>query len=831
MELLGRRFGHIVVTEVVGQGGMGDVYAGYDEKLERKVALKVLNADQRLDDEARERLLREARALSKLEHPNICRIHDYIEQQDVDLLVLEYIDGRTLHDALRTPMTRREKLAIAIAIAQVLVEAHRAGIVHRDLKPENVMLTKTGEVKVLDFGLARWLNRARARSSDRMRAVVTTNEPKLPVRPREVDHVADTLALPQPPESSTPPRRDFLATAVGITLGTPLYMSPEQARGETLTPASDMFSFGLLLQVLFTGQEPHPDNLSAREVILRVARGETVPATGGPRDVVSLINRLKQFAPTDRPTAIETMERLRFLDEKPQRVARRSIVAALALIAVLGAWRYTVDLRAERAVALEARGEAERRRAQAEDLINFMVGDLRNRLEPVGRLDVLDAAGERVLKYIEAFSPSLMSADELARTSKALNQLGEVRIAQGKLHEALAMFQKSLQFAQEAARRDPQSGEARLAVGTAHFWIGDVYRRQADLDRALQHYTAYMNVADALAAREPSNDKYQLERAYGHSSVASIFERRGDLAAALEHLQLTRKIKGDRVAVAPDDPARKADLANTLNRIGWVLERSFDLRGARDHYEQELATYAALMAAEPRNARWKERLGTTHNFMAYVLELMGDVPGALEHRRAEVGVTRELHHFDRENVTWQRNFAVALLNHGNVLRHSGDTQAALREIDEAERLLRDLLTRKETLWSWRRDLAVVLSAAARADLATGNAREAMRHATEAVAILESLEPDRVQANLAAAQLTLGDAAAAGGDPARAREAWSKASALLASLPPREQTPQVVDTAATALVRLGRRDDAASLIARLQRAGYRAPDFMRATAGN
>ncbi len=155
MELIGRRFGHIRVTEVVGSGGMGDVYAGYDEKLERRVALKVLNADQRLDEEARQRLLREARALSKLEHPNICRIHDYIETGDVDLLVLEYIDGRTLHDALSDNLPRSEKLRIAVAIAEVLVRAHRAGIVHRDLKPENVMLTRTGEVKVLDFGLAR----------------------------------------------------------------------------------------------------------------------------------------------------------------------------------------------------------------------------------------------------------------------------------------------------------------------------------------------------------------------------------------------------------------------------------------------------------------------------------------------------------------------------------------------------------------------------------------------------------------------------------------------------------------------------------------------------
>ncbi|HKR65097.1 MAG TPA: serine/threonine-protein kinase, partial [Thermoanaerobaculia bacterium] len=307
---------------------MGDVYGGYDETLERKVALKVLNADQRLDDEARDRLLREARALSKLEHPNICRIHDYIESGDVDLLVLEYIDGRTLYDLQNEKMSRSEKLRIAIAIAEVLVTAHRGGILHRDLKPENVMLTRSGEVKVLDFGLARWLQRGRTRSSGRMVARLQV-VPGGAAAERSGD---ETMALESehaPPISS---RRDPFDTAVGITLGTPLYMSPEQARGETLTPASDMFSFGLLLQTLFTGKDPHPIDVTAREAILRVARGETLPVEGAPGDITALIHRLKQFAPADRPTAIETLEKLQYLDEKPQRIARRSIAATISII-------------------------------------------------------------------------------------------------------------------------------------------------------------------------------------------------------------------------------------------------------------------------------------------------------------------------------------------------------------------------------------------------------------------------------------------------------------------------------------------------------------------
>ena len=826
MELIGRRFGHIRVTEVVGQGGMGDVYAGYDEKLERKVALKVLNRDQRLDEEARERLLREARALSKLDHPNICRIHDYIESGDVDLLVLEYIDGRTVQDALGERLPHAEKVRIAIAVAEVLVEAHRAGIVHRDLKPENVMLTRSGDVKVLDFGLARWFNRARSRSLEHPAAA------RLPVRKYasgELPPEGETVMMPLIDWNqghTSEGRRQFLATAVGITLGTPIYMSPEQARGESLTPASDMFSFGLLLQTLFTGEDPHPMGLTAREVILRVARGQTLPVQNAPGDITALINRLKQFAPADRPTAIETVERLRVVQDKRNRIARRALAAGLALVVAIGAWRYTVDLKTERAAAVAARAEAERRRAQAEDLIEFMLGDLRKKLEPVGSLDALDAAGERVLKYVAASDPALMSADELARASKALNQLGEVRIAQGNLNDALATFQRSLAFAQRAAKRDPRSNGVQLAVATAHFWVGDIHRRQRNLDDALRHYTAYMTTAEALALREPSNDAYQLEHAYGLSAVAAVHEARGEFGRALALLRRTRKVKEARVAAAPHDRDRQADLANTLNRIGRALERSFELRAARQHYEAELAIYTRLLQTDPRNSRWKAWLGTSHNFVARMCEMANDLPGALAHRRAELQVLQQLHDRDMKNAEWQRNLAIARLGYGNVLRLNGDARSAIAEIANAQKTIEPLLARKEALWLWRRDLANVHTYAARASLAGGDLSNATRSAKNAVAILESLGAKADYIHIGSAYLALGDAYDAAGDAAAARHAWTRTVAVLHRT---EKTPQVADSLSRALLQLGRDEEAAPLIERLSRAHYRAPDFVSVLA--
>jgi serine/threonine-protein kinase len=830
MELIGRRFGHIRVTEVVGQGGMGDVYGGYDEKLERRVALKVLNSDQRLDDEARERLLREARALSKLEHPNICRIHDYIESADVDLLVLEYIDGRTLHEAMYEKMPRSEKLRIAIAIAEVLIKAHRAGIVHRDLKPENVMLTRTGEVKVLDFGLARWLHRTRAKTGERDR-----NTPaRLPVRafaaPVAAGAMTEALVLPPDVYDSTPSSRPELATAVGITLGTPIFMSPEQARGESLTPASDMFSFGLLLQSLFTGSDPHPEGLSAREIILRVARGTTLPVQGAPGDVTTLINRLKQFAPADRPTALETLERLRLLADKPQRIARRALFALVVLMIAGGAWRYTVDLKAERAIAVEARAEADRRRAQAEDLIEFMLGDLRQKLEPVGRLDVLDDVAERALAYTSTKRPEELSSQELLQHSKALHQLAQVRIAQGKLDDALASAKHALVLTNTASKRDAKAPEVQLASATSHFWIGNVHRLRGDLPAARGEMKRYMQGTEKLAAAYPDNDEYRLERAYGHSTYATVLEAEGKLAEALAHYRTTMNVKRARVAAAPDDTRRQTDLAVTMNKVAFVLQSQGALREARAQYAEELAIHEKLVRRDPNQKIWQQRLANAYSHIAALHELLGDDSTALQYREREVGIWDRLHKHDAVNVDWHRNSAIAEMRLGDLQRRNGDVQQALRRFERAESVLDALIARDSSRPQWRRDRAFVQAYHARALAAAGARDRARAMAKSAVASLSTINEDNPTFHrlVAESSLILGDTES---NPTAARAAWQRAAETLESMPGRTSDPVLRDLHARALTRLGRTADAQTIVASLASSGYRHRDLARIVTGN
>ena len=164
-DLVGQTLGHYRIVVQIGEGGMGAVYVGFDEKLQRKVALKAIRSEFRLHADAKARFLREARILSQLDHPHICTIHDFIEGKDSDFIVLELVKGETLRTAMKGGMDHPTKMSVAKQLLEVLVAVHGQGVIHRDLKPENVMLTDNGDLKVLDFGLSRSIDEEQVSSS------------------------------------------------------------------------------------------------------------------------------------------------------------------------------------------------------------------------------------------------------------------------------------------------------------------------------------------------------------------------------------------------------------------------------------------------------------------------------------------------------------------------------------------------------------------------------------------------------------------------------------------------------------------------------------------
>ena len=247
-----------VVLAKLGAGGMGVVFAAYDPELDRKVALKLLHphlaavADPFASHEARSRLLREAQALARLNHPHIVAIHDVGEHDGTVWLAMEYVEGETLTAWSRQPRTWREALDIMTRAARGLEAAHAAGLVHRDIKPDNIMVGADGRVRVMDLGLARALDNADA-----------------PVRRAA-------------PDLSLVTTRDLMilsaqVTRAGDVMGTPAYMSPEQFSGLPVDARADVFSFCATLWEALTGQRPFAGN-SMAELAASVRAGALQPA-------------------------------------------------------------------------------------------------------------------------------------------------------------------------------------------------------------------------------------------------------------------------------------------------------------------------------------------------------------------------------------------------------------------------------------------------------------------------------------------------------------------------------------------------------------------------
>ena len=454
----GTRIGHVRVDGPLAEGGMGAVYAGFDEKLQRPVALKAIRSD-RLDAAARSRFLNEARLLSQLDHPNVCRIHGYLESGDEDFLVLELIRGRTLREALHEGLASGAKLAVAEGVARALEAAHGKGIVHRDLKPENVMITGVGQVKVLDFGLSR---------SDSSHA----------------EEEGDDL------------------------VGTPASMSPEQARGEPATAASDAFALGLLLQELFTGRPAYEPGLSEPLQLIKAADADTLPVRGIDPDLAALIRRLEAAAPEARPTAADAAERLAWIRGKPRRRRLLLLAAAVAAAFVLGGVKYTLDLREERRIAQQEAARADAAARFLEGL--FQASDPR---EARGRLpdarELLRRGTERLGRDRDLADQPLLRAELLDTLGGIQTGLGLYGEARPLLHEALAIRER--------------------LHGRGHPEVADTLVRLGSLAQLSGRGDAVALFRRALAIREERLGP-------GHPEVADVLNKLGVALAARDRL-------------------------------------------------------------------------------------------------------------------------------------------------------------------------------------------------------------------------------------------------------------------------------------------------------
>lgn len=675
---------------------MGDVFAGFDEKLEREVAIKILRegAWRRV---ARARLLREARALSRLNHPHICAIYDLIETPEGDALVLERIVGRNLRQAVRAGLDRASRLRIAEELADVLVAAHARGIVHRDLKPTNVLLTAEGSVKVLDFGLAY--------SPEDGDPVVTRGSaaPRFLLPGSDDESTGDFAAGAGSVEPADVESTEAYRTQIGEVVGTLPAMSPEQARGEPVTFASDMYAFGLLLQKLFTGRSAYDSNLPIPRLLREVQEGRRRPVSGIGGGHADLIRALCSLAPEERPTAAAALSRLRRIREAPKRWALRAALAAAVLLVVGGVVKSAYDLRRERDAALAAQVAALRAGEEAEEVVDFLVGMFKvsDPGESMGNRitarELLDRGAERLKGEL---------ANQPIRRARLLDAIGQTYQRLGLYDQAEKLLVEALDL------RRRHLGAESAEVGQSLYHLGALY--------LITFGESEKTLTEAVRILEKTEGPDDPEVAGALNGLGTFYGRKGDAARAEPLLRRALAIRTR--TLGPDDPS----VAATLNNLAIVASGRGEWKKAEELFRRGLAIREKVLPAD-------------HPDVAVNLEALAVLYDSTDRpREAEILHRRAL-------AIWEKVLGPNHPRLGLLLSNLANTESALGRPEEAEALHRRALTLREAAHGPDHpDVAISLTGLAGVLFEEGRTAEAEAAYRRAIAIdNRHLDPDDV----------------------------------------------------------------------------------------
>jgi tetratricopeptide (TPR) repeat protein len=499
--------------------------------------------------------------------------------------------------------------------------------------------------------------------------------------------------------------------------------------------------------------------------------------------------------------------------EQTRRQRRMAWVAA----ASLGGMAVTSGLAI---TAIQARDSAREQRREAEGLVAFMVGDLKDKLEPIGKLDALDGVAERVLAYYSKQDTSELSDAALLQRSRALSITAQVANARGNLDDALRLYREAAAGTAEAIRRDPDDPQRLFDHAQNVFYFADIATKRGRLDTAESAFREYKRLADQMVALDSNNMKYRMEVQYADANLGSVlYAQRRFPEAAAQYSQALRTIQ----AFATADPANRDFQKSAVEALAWLADAQAaegNLEAATASRERHVALLNQALAQTGGDVSYRQKLIQAERGLGALYASRGQRDVALQHYRRAIAHSEMLIDVEQTNSNWLDFGARARLNLAELVLASGDQQEAAAQTNAGCAVYERLLARDSTVSNWRAGMRDCMVMRARLALASGAKNDALVFADKAIGLARTVKSTDREADrfaLAKALRFGGDVRRQFGDMAGARTAWTAAfAALPAGVAER---PAEMSEHATILGRLGRTSEAQQITTKLHTIGY------------
>jgi serine/threonine protein kinase/Flp pilus assembly protein TadD len=725
--------GYLLGAELA-RGGMGIVYEARDLAFDREVAIKMI-IPGKSDPAAANRFLRESKITARLPHPGVPPVYAMgTLQDDAPYLAMKLIRGRTLEDLIDERSSPSADLPrfvqIFEQIAQTVGFAHTRGVIHRDLKPSNVMVGEFGEVQVMDWGLAKDLaSRERERPED------------LASRERE--------------------RPEVEGTHSGSIMGTPAYMPPEQARGESVDERADVFSLGAILCELLTGERPWGTGKS-NELILRAALGnlqscyELLDGCGADAELISLAKHCLASNATDRhangKAVAEAVAAYRFGVEERLRRAERdraaseakavelrkrkkiiqigaSVIAAVLILGVIGTSIGMFRARSARKSESEQRELAQKNELEA--ISNEKAANNAKLLEATHRmkaetayektLDVLDAmvsgvTGDslstqptitneqkkflaNVLTYYQEFAKE-KSEDEkiMARSAFASMRLGMVQERLGRKEEGFLAFQSARDGYEKLVAQYPDRPYYRYTLIQSHNNLAVLMTRSGKFVEAEGEHRQAVTICEKLVADFPSNSKYRRELASLQNAMAGLHRRLGRLSEMEKSSRQALMIQEKLVTEFPSQPDLRKELGDSYSNLGYFAN---DMA----QFAKSIEIMDGLISEFPKNPTYREALASVCEKCGIMLAKLGNSKDAEARYRKALAILEKLVAEFPSVPSYRQSLAVSKYNLAGFLSDERKQTEAEIFYRQSISLLERLVSDFPAMPDYRKDLA------------------------------------------------------------------------------------------------------------------------------